>query len=384
MSTIPDDISLYNIIPLLPSKTLIRFICTCKRWNTFIRQPSFLNLRKLTHNIIFLSPLGSSKPHIFSSPCHFDPHDNDVILTPPRASSLLVSFPNLSFPKTRVQCVNGLLCVHPRGSVWLSSHVEAFTFIVNPTTRQVHPLPLDHSVERREFMVSTHFGYDNVRGEFKVLRVFKYRARGSHDIKIFTLGCDASWRRVSPGASRELVESLLTRHWDKRGVCMNGVIYWTHGFILLLFDVGPEEILATCAPPRSGYSLVSCKYPSLQYPDLIEMGGSLCLFRFRGNDLKLWFLKDHESAEWESKSVVLPPEVVPPEEVVFPLCRIQSGEILFLPYFVPTHVRGVLYDMERRTFRTLALMEMPHSLLPDPVSGQLDMFYCQQSFMLLE
>lgn len=62
--------------------------------------------------------------------------------------SLLFILPNLKFSKTRAQCVNGLLCIHPKCTVKFSSRVNAFTLVANPTTRQVITLPLDQSIDK--------------------------------------------------------------------------------------------------------------------------------------------------------------------------------------------------------------------------------------------
>ncbi|TKY69452.1 putative F-box protein [Spatholobus suberectus] len=323
------------------------------------------------------SVVGSSQPHVFST-TPFHPNNN-IITTPPPRASLLFTLPNLNFSETRVQCVNGLLCFHPTSNVWFSSHVNAFTLIANPTTRQVVTLPLDHSINK-EFLVSTHFGHDPVRDEFKVLRLVKYH--GSHEFKIFTLGGDPSWRVVAPEKSVVLMHCLLSRH--KRGLCVNGAIHWTYSsasFInsslsIVAFDVGTEQFRVMPAP--SGYSYKEGNVGHLKYPDLVEIGGCLCLVGYSGSDLKLWTLRDYQAQLWEHKNVVIPSGLV--SQVVFPLCRVLTGEILLLPYFLPRRVKGVYYDMDIMSSRSDVIMEMPQPLWPDERSGEVDIFFCEESF----
>ena len=98
--------------------------------------------------------------------------------------SLLFILPNLKFSKTRAQCVNGLLCIHPKCTVKFSSRVNAFTLVANPTTRQVITLPLDQSIDK-DFCKSTHFGYNSDQDEFKVLGMVMYQGGSHHEVKVF-------------------------------------------------------------------------------------------------------------------------------------------------------------------------------------------------------
>ncbi|KAK7309954.1 hypothetical protein RJT34_07111 [Clitoria ternatea] len=386
MTTLPDEIVLYDILPWLPSKSLLRFRCVCKSWHSFITHPSFLHLRRHrtnTHSFLFLSPdplapvLAASQPQLFSAPFHH--------LQPSRPT-LLFTLPNLNFSETRVQCVNGLLCFHPKSSTWFSSHVSAFTLIANPTTTQLLALPLDHSIgEQKEFLVSTHFGYDPVRDEFKVLRLIKYH--GSHEFKVFTVGVDTLWRVVSvPDRPFALMHTLLHNH--KRGLCVNGVIHWTHSFgsilhrlCIVTFDVGTEQCRVIPAP--SGYSYRE-NVTHLEFPNLVEIDGSLCLLGYSGSDLiKLWILKDLQDQVWEQASIALPSGTVTEHQVVYPLCRVSTGEVLLVPYFLPRRVKGIYYDMEKKNSRSVVVMEMPQPLWPNH-RGEVDIFFCQESFRILK
>lgn len=272
-----------------------------------------------------------------------------------------------------------MLCFHPSRYVWFDSRVNAFTLIANPTTRQVVALPIDEAIDR-EFRVSTHFGYDPVRDEFKVLRLIKYH--GFHEYKIFTIGCDTSWRVVAPEKPFALMDCLLSRHKSKRGLCVNGAIYWTYGPVLLAFDVGTEQLRVMRVP--SGYLDLEENVWGSQYPDLAEIDGCLCLVGYSGSDLKLWILRDYKALVWEEKRIVLPSEVVSQQGVFYPLCRVCTGEILLVSYFLTRLVRGIYYNMDTMSSRSVVVMEMPQSLWPDKRPGEDDIFFCEESFRLLK
>ncbi|KAG5051629.1 hypothetical protein JHK87_003827 [Glycine soja] len=385
---LPDEIMLFKILPLLPSKTLIRFRCVCKLWDCFIRDRSFLHLRKLTnnptHHFLFLSPnQNSSHPFLYGAP-----HPNNSIVTTPLRPSILFALPNnLQISETNVQCVNGLLCFYPRSHVSFYSHADAFTLIANPTTREIITLPSDYyySVKANsEFFASTHFGYDPVRDQFKVLRFLKYQA--TLQVKVFTLGRDTSWRLVTaetPFAMLHL-ENLLSSHGNSSSLCVNGAIYWRHLDGLLMFDVAAEQFREILVPSGDGSVLGFSLYP-----DLREIDGCLCLVGFSNHGLKLWILREHETGDLRAgpkASLAVGPILgdLPP---LYPLCRVPTGEILLLPHYVPTGVervnfRAIYYDMDTKSSRSAVIMEMP--LTWTTTFREVGIVFCQESFRLLK
>lgn len=266
-----------------------------------------------------------------------------------------------------------MLCFHPHSKVRFSSHVNVFTLVANLTTRQIVTLPVDDNLGQ-EFMVSTHFGYDPVRDEFKVLRFVKYdKFDGSHEFKIFTVGVDTSWRVVNvqtPLGLITMMERLVWSGHSKKSLCVNGAIYWNFLIALLVFDVGTEQFREMPLPLEC--SRLERNFRHFRYQDLMEIDGCLCLFGYSGHDLKLWILRDCRDQRWEQKSVVIP------SVVDFPLCRVSTGEILLVPYFLPVRVRGVYYDMDTMRFRSVVVMEMPQPLLAE------DIVFCEESFRVFK
>ncbi|XP_020224309.1 putative F-box protein At1g47730 [Cajanus cajan] len=226
-------------------------------------------------------------------------------------------------------------------------------------------------------MVSTHFGYDPVRDKFKVLRMLRYY--GYYVLKVFTIGVDSSWRDIAP---EKHVKELLSRYYCvKRGLCVNGVIYWIYSYVfLMLFDVGTEQLRVIDLAPSAGYPYLS-EVP-FHYPDLVEIDCCLCVFKYKDSGMKLWILRDNEAQVWEEKSFVIPSAVVSPRDFVFPLCDVPTGEILLMPYFLSRIVGGVYYDMDTMKFRSVVLMEMPLTWMQR--LGEVDIVFCQESFRLLK
>ncbi|KAG4925849.1 hypothetical protein JHK87_051389 [Glycine soja] len=230
--------------------------------------------------------------------------------------SLLFTLPNLKFSKTRAQCVNGLLCIHPKCTVKFSSRVNAFTLVANPTTRQVITLPLDQSIDK----------------DF---------------------------------ASQLILDTTLIKMSSK-------FLAWLCIKVVLIMRSSSGVMPA---PPRYLEGVVW----NLKHLNLMEIHGCLCLPGHTYNNsrnLKLWILMDYM---WEQqKSVVLP------SRVIFPLCRVPTGEILLLPYFLDRCVGEAYCDMDTTSSRSLVVMEMPcDPLWGDHTLVDFDIFYSQESFRLL-
>lgn len=295
----------------------------------------------------------------------------------PSSATHIATISNRKASKVCVQSVNGLLCFHPKNTICFSSCSDAFVQIWNPTTRQNVALPDDTSI-RNKFYVSTHFGYDPIRDDFKVLRLLKYR--DSHEFKIFTVGdTNNSWRHVTPTMPINPMTWFLD---GKRGLCVNGAIHWKNSSYIMAFDLGNEEFRVMKIP--CGYSYKELLVPHLKFPDLVELSGCLSLVGYSGSVLNLWILKDYEAQEWIQKSIRLPCGIGAQERIHFPLCRVPTGEILLVPYFVARRVRVIYHSLEKMSSRRALVMEMPHPLWPDQHSGDVDIFFYQESFRLLK
>lgn len=271
-----------------------------------------------------------------------------------------------------------MLCFHPKNTICLNSCSDAFVQVCNPTTRQNVSLPDDTEISNK-FYVSTHFGYDPIKDQFKVLRLLKYR--DSHEFKIFTVG-DArnnSWRVVTPTMAINPMTWFLD---GKRGLCVNGAIHWKNSSCIMAFDVGNEKFRVMKIP--CGYSYKELHVPHLKFPDLVELSGCLSLIGYSGSILNLWILKDYDSQEWIQKIIRLPSGIGAQERIHFPLCEIPTGEILLVPYFVARRVRVIYHNLEKMSSRRALVMEIPHPLWPDQHSGDVDIFFCQESFRLLK
>ncbi|XP_028761868.1 putative F-box protein At4g21240 [Neltuma alba] len=374
LDSLPDDVLFHHILPPLPTVSLVRCRYFCKSWPSIVRDPHFLALRQSFYptsgHLLFVCPasaVATSELQVFSAP--ISPGQAD----PPLATHI-ATIPNLNASMVDVQCVNGLLCLHPKNS----SNSKAFAHIFNPTTRQIITLPDDSSV-RDKFRASTHFGYDPIRDEFKVLRLLKYN--DSHEFKIFTIG-DAtnSWKLVNNATATH----IRPTNWfleDKRGVCVNGAIHWKYSSYILAFDLRSEQFRQIDIP--DGYKYKEHCRPHLKFPDLVELSGCLTLVGYDDRGLNLTILEDYETREWTQKRIILPDGAN--ERIHFPLCSVpKTGEILLMPYFLGRLVRVIYHDKDKTSSRRAVVMKMLEPLWPDQKSGYINIFFYQENFRLLD
>ncbi|KAL0008037.1 hypothetical protein SO802_009539 [Lithocarpus litseifolius] len=180
---VPDDIVLNNILTRVPVKSLMRFRCVCKSWDSSITTPNFIS----TH----LNNNKNRGPH----------HDNNasgyVIHVPwhPFSSNRLTGIPSDFGLVKIVGSCNGLLRLtgfNPSNYKYSCPYPSINIYLWNPCIRKFKKLPDTCLGQLR--CVKLGFAYHSENNDYEVVRI-SLSPLSEHEIEVYTLSSD-SWRRT--------------------------------------------------------------------------------------------------------------------------------------------------------------------------------------------
>nr|VDC69991.1 unnamed protein product [Brassica rapa] len=293
--SIPIDLIL-EIFSRLPSKSVGRFHCVSKLWQSMLSCPYFKELyltRSSTRpRLLFVvHSVGEEeeeedKLHFYSSSQPPIPYDK---------SSLVVAADyHTTFPSERCSYASGLICFRGKGC----SGEEAMTLICNPITGQYAELP-----KVIMYIPSTAFlGFDPIDKQFKILLEHLTYSSATNRHLILTLGVPKlGWRS----------DNCYPKYYGclSEGICISGVIYYlvrarySKGVLeIVCFDVRYEEFKVIEA---------QCFYNHHQTLRLINYKGKLGGITGNLNDsgaieLRMWVLHDVGKQEWSEYVYTLP------------------------------------------------------------------------------
>ncbi|KAK9684511.1 hypothetical protein RND81_10G215000 [Saponaria officinalis] len=167
---LPSEIITDEIFPKLPAKSLVRFKCVSKFYNTLISSPEFIeihlrqSLSSDSNRLLIVSK--ENNPNLYS----FD-------IDSPNSSTTAST---IALPKTLggwlegnvsiIGSFNGLICV---GLTLYEGepHESSIQVLINPSTGLFREIPYNSLSVEGEFRVSFGFGYDDVNHDYKIVRV---------------------------------------------------------------------------------------------------------------------------------------------------------------------------------------------------------------------
>ncbi|XP_020882497.1 F-box protein At3g49450-like [Arabidopsis lyrata subsp. lyrata] len=311
-----------DILSRLPAKSVARFRCVSKKWNSLLRSPYFTNLylrRSPARPRLLITFQAEGKWSFFSSPQYLISDQN---------SNLVVVDNHMDVPKDYsfgvCEPVCGLLCTKDE---WvLSRKRDARMMICNPSTGESKSLP---KVRSRRGKVVTYMGYDPIEKEYKVLcmticqRPFKFKAE---EHQVLTLGTGKlKWRML------ECPEAHYPYYHGS--VCINGVLFYiaknseSRECRIVSFDMKDEK-----------FKFIPIQ---AQLSTLINYNGNLGGIRHESFDFmdggdavfELWLLNDVVNQKWLRYVHILPPmwKDVVGETSVYVVGTIGTNEIVFSP-----------------------------------------------------
>uniref|UniRef100_M1BJM9 F-box domain-containing protein n=1 Tax=Solanum tuberosum TaxID=4113 RepID=M1BJM9_SOLTU len=174
-----------EIISWLPAKSIMRFKCVCKAWNTLIEQPNFSKLHVAR----------SSGTRLLFELYPYDPFSYQIEFRP-KKQRRLERFPleltTCFYYKDMFICSN-----HCNGLVCLYSSQDTQVYLFNVSTREIKALPFSvEGVRKNSMDPRLYLGFDKVTEKYKLLHII--RVQNSPRVMkhmILTLGTN-SWRSI--------------------------------------------------------------------------------------------------------------------------------------------------------------------------------------------
>lgn len=173
-----------EIISWLPVKSIVRFKCVCKAWNTWIEHPNFSKLQLarsqgLTRLLFELYPCKSYRSKKKKKQRRLERYS--------------LEFTRRFYFEDMFICSN-----HCNGLVCLYSSKDGQVYLFNVSTREFKALPVSvEGVRKNSMDPRLYLGFDKVTEKYKLLHII--RIPNSPRIMkhmILTLGTN-SWRSIS-------------------------------------------------------------------------------------------------------------------------------------------------------------------------------------------
>ncbi|XP_059670629.1 putative F-box protein At1g32420 [Cornus florida] len=243
-----------EILSRLRVKSLIRFGCVCKYWNSLVRNSSFIN--KHLHHPNNISGLLVQHHNYNIEKYVFALFSDETLSSVPCSYHDINDLQMPSIPLAVIGPIDGIFCLF---TGWDPHRMAMW----NPATKEFRTLTLP------DFKVQPHFnpfyhnfgcGLDPITKDYKVIwmhynwddeKEYPYNPR---IVAVYTLGTD-SWRLFD----FEMTE-CLSIHNSLCNTYMNGFYYWLADsnfgiYTLLSFDIRTENFKEIPVPPDISKSL---------------------------------------------------------------------------------------------------------------------------------
>ncbi|XP_016494007.2 F-box protein At3g07870-like [Nicotiana tabacum] len=220
MTNLPSSI-LEDIFLRLSPKTI--FICqsVCKSWLNLISHPEFIKLHlSKSHTNLIIYNINHSRSSLFNFVnLENKPNYHRLTFEPNFHLDIKTNFPNINF--NPVGSIHGLVCLYYKP---LDNNVLDIVYIFNPTTRQYIELPEPKGLRNCPNLVTYGFGFDPMRMEYKVIRIYQVETHNinkekyyTSEVQVYTLGT-RFWRSVG------YIKLRFERRYS--GVYFNGKLHW--------------------------------------------------------------------------------------------------------------------------------------------------------------
>lgn len=266
VSQLPPELIDGEIFSRLPVKSLLRFRCVSKHYCALIDSPKFIKSQLLNYNLNPKSIVTWNTLHISS--VELDSLDKPILLHHPFE---IYHEPNPLDTKFKDRAnllgsCNGLICLvkGPQIVFWNPSTRRYFKLPVCEIDRAVHP---DNMIEFEAY----GFGYDDVKDDYKLIRITQFRNEVRNKVRIYSLKSD-SWRRLDYCPFRFALSTFMPA---PQGVFLEGSLHYlvnqkfSRGIArIYAFHVGTEKYHVVPHPPFSDMSFLGI---------VDKLGGKLCL-----------------------------------------------------------------------------------------------------------
>ncbi|KAJ9557949.1 hypothetical protein OSB04_012563 [Centaurea solstitialis] len=232
---LPPEILLFQILPRLPAKSLLRFKCVCKQWRSFLTTPLFakIQLHRATtvdyHEKLIFCIRGST------SRCKFLTIDcEDGLIAPPR----YCPFPG-NTAATITSSVNGLACV----DIWNNAKALSDLILWNPLTDEYKtlPRPVDGKCYSIPFFVH-ELCYTCTDDDYKILRI-----NVDGKVYIYSLKSD-SWRNLESKLDNPGHIPYVGDHHNLLDEKLHLLMYLGTRYVIIRLDLKTEKFTKIAVP----------------------------------------------------------------------------------------------------------------------------------------
>ncbi|KAG7600455.1 F-box associated interaction domain [Arabidopsis suecica] len=320
---IPFEI-LIDIFSRVPARSIARFRCVSKLWESILGSPDFteLFLTKSVARPRLLFALEVDKElFVFSSPQPQNPDEN----------SSLVATPYKYFPKDFP--IN--ICPPLNGLVFLQDLKRKLQVVYNPVTGESITLP---EVTATTSFKRSYFGFDPISKKWKVLYMEWSRYGTPKSTYVLTLKTGKClWRKIQ--------DPVFPHTPTCDEICINGALYYgaslkgSYIYTIVCFDFRFEKFGRIKINGDHKWTLFNCK-------------GKLGAHQYNlwgYEKLTLWVLEDAEKHKW-SKSICILPSIVYKKNTIVGMT--SSGELVFTPYacYLSNSFYIFFYNIEKKTY----------------------------------
>ncbi|CAA7018475.1 unnamed protein product [Microthlaspi erraticum] len=321
---IPTDL-LIDIFLRVPGKSIARFRCVSKSWESILRRPDFTELfltKSLARPRLLFFIRVYKELFVLSSPQPQNPLENTTLV-----ATRYKCFPKY-FPSDVSPPLNGLLCLHE----W----ARKLRVICNPVTGEsINLPPLKAAGAKKSF-----FGYDPINKEFKVLCTTWSRNGQLNTHRVLTLGTGKRlWRWVECNQRYSIRSGV---HFY-REIWINGVLYYGADIgrwcMIVCFDFSSEK-----------FRFVKL-HEEMSDGTLINYKGKLGALEERMCEVVLWVVEEVAGEhKWCKRISVLLNSHDEMQRRLNVVGMTGGCEIVFSLYSRPKPFCIVYYNIERKTF----------------------------------
>ncbi|KAF3633441.1 hypothetical protein FXO38_25592 [Capsicum annuum] len=249
----------WEISTYLPVKSLMRFKCVSKAWNTMMQCPNFARSHYARSH---------DRPSATRFLFQLKTNNKDHL----KKSSLMDLSLQLDY-----FCYDGEMRIcsnHCNGLVCLYIYKDTQVYLYNVTTREIKALPpyvnreikiypyVEHRSKRKWLpgFDRLFLGFDQVTGNYKLLLLSPHPAE-TKKAKILTLGVTNScWRKIDLSNYADYSSCLSYREC----IYLNGVLYLIWFDYVAYLDFGEEKIGYISLPPQAhSFERSSCMHAAL-------------------------------------------------------------------------------------------------------------------------
>ncbi|KAK2440012.1 F-box/kelch-repeat protein [Trifolium repens] len=284
-TSVPDDLVI-DVLSCLPVKSVIRFSCLSKLYNSLVSEPSFVKKQ------LIRSSRNVDLTHVYATDDRSATFTVFRLLENPPVINNLPHDPYYQLTDKNCHYIvgscNGLLCLY--GSSYTNR--KTWLRIWNPATRTISEKLESGCDELIGIPINMTFGYDYLRGTYKVV----YFVPNSSNVRVFSLN-DNIWRNTQDSPEEAphdyamdlvhlsgSVNWLAIRHYPAPAYNCNNITI--EQFMIISFDMGTETHARLSLP--QGFKEVPYYEPNLRV-----LKNCLCFSHdFKRTHFLVWQMKE--------------------------------------------------------------------------------------------